>query len=67
MKRLLFILCIFLFIFISIGLVALPLILSLVFNSWYWLILYSIHITTIIFIAIACKFAPEEIEDRTHV
>ena len=67
MKKLLFILCMFLVLFISVSLIALPVILSLVFNSWYWLILYSIHIVTIIAIALACKFAPEGIEDKTHV
>ncbi len=67
MRKLLSILCMFLIIFISISLVALPVILSLVLNSWYWLILYSIHFITIIAIALVSKFAPEEIEDKTHV
>ena len=67
MKKLFSLLGMFLILFISISLLALPVILSLAFSSWYWLILYSIHIITIVAIALVCKFAPEGIEDKTHV
>ncbi len=62
LKNICLVLVMFLIFAISIGFAALPLILSIVLGSWFWLFLYSIHIISILFIGLCCLGAKESDE-----
>lgn len=63
LKKICTLLVMFLVFAISIGFAGLPIVLSIVLGSWYWLFLYSIHVLSILFISLCCLGAKEGLED----
>lgn len=63
LKKICTLLVMFLVFAISIGFAGLPIVLSIVLGSWYWLFLYSIHVLSILFIGLCCLGAKEGLED----
>ena len=62
LKKICTLLVMFLVFAISIGFAGLPIVLSIVLGSWYWLFLYSIHVLSILFIGLCCLGAKESDE-----
>ena len=62
MRKFILVICFILALLISVGLLALPIVLGALF-SWYWLFLYSFHLITLVVIGFCCYFAPEKRED----
>jgi hypothetical protein len=62
LKKICTLLVVFLIFAISIGFAGLPVILSIVLGSWFWLFLYSIHVLSILFIGLCCLGAKESDE-----
>jgi len=62
LKKICTLLLMFLIFAISIGFAGLPIILSIVLGSWFWLFLYSIHVLSILFIGLCCLGAKESDE-----
>lgn len=57
----------FLIFVISTSLAGLPILLSILLGSWYWLFLYSIHAVSIMVLGICCGLAPYAEEESSHI
>ena len=66
LKHICILLIMFLIIAISIGFAGLPVLLSILLGSWYWLFLYSIHLSSIIIIGVGCALAPHTEEESSR-
>ncbi len=66
LKSICALLVMFLIIALSISFAGLPILLSILLGSWYWLFLYSIHLLSIVFIGIGCATAPQTKEDSSY-
>ena len=67
LRKLCALLIMFLIIAISISFAGLPVLLSILLGSWYWLFLYSIHGVSIVVIGIGCALAPHSEEESIHI